>query len=207
MWWWSTSTYTCVICWQEWVTSPVIWRRRRRHLCLSSLTRRKTTTASSIVRGLSRLGAFNLPNICAAARGTFLWLARGLAWHVSSSKWTRLSVAYPELVSRGVSKSRKFKWLVKVGACKDVNPLIKKKSWPGGGGGFRATRKPPGYATGSASECCLWTFIQCGWPYLRAQQSANQWCSIWTPASFEAQQGLCELSTHVNCHEWECHIW
>ena len=33
-------------------------------------------------------------------------------------------VAYPELVSRGVSKSRKFKWLVKVGACKDVNPLI-----------------------------------------------------------------------------------
>ena len=34
------------------------------------------------------------------------------------------SVAYPELVSRGVSKSRKFKWLVKVGACKDVNPLI-----------------------------------------------------------------------------------
>ena len=31
------------------------------------------------------------------------------------------SVVYPELVSRGVSKSRKFKWLVKVGACKDVN--------------------------------------------------------------------------------------
>ena len=29
-----------------------------------------------------------------------------------------------ELVSRVVSKSRKFKWLVKVGACKDVNPLI-----------------------------------------------------------------------------------
>ena len=25
---------------------------------------------------------------------------------------------------KGVSKSRKFKWLVKVGACKDVNPLI-----------------------------------------------------------------------------------
>ena len=53
------------------------------------------------------------------------------------------TVAYPELVSRGVSKSPKFKWLVKVGACKDVNPLIKKKTWPGGGGGFRATRKPP----------------------------------------------------------------
>ena len=34
------------------------------------------------------------------------------------------TVAYPELVSRGVSKSRKFKWLVKVGAYKDVNPLI-----------------------------------------------------------------------------------
>ena len=41
---------------------------------------------------------------------------------------TLVTVAYPELVSRpgprGVSKSRKFKWLVKVGACKDVNPLI-----------------------------------------------------------------------------------
>ena len=45
-----------------------------------------------------------------------------------------VSVAYPELVSRGVSKSRKFKWLVKVGACKDVNPLIKKNHGRGGGG-------------------------------------------------------------------------
>ena len=35
-----------------------------------------------------------------------------------------VTVAYPELVPRGVSKSRKFKWLVKVGECKDVNPLI-----------------------------------------------------------------------------------
>ena len=32
------------------------------------------------------------------------------------------SVAYPELVSRGVSKSRKFKWLVKVGAPIRVSP-------------------------------------------------------------------------------------
>ena len=55
-------------------------------------------------------------------------------------------VAYPELVSRGVSKSRKFKWLVKVGACKDVNPLIKKKSWPGGGVSGQP-ENPPGYAT------------------------------------------------------------
>ena len=44
----------------------------------------------------------------------------GLTLAVSS----RPTVAYPELVSRGVSKSRKFKWLVKIGACKDVNPLI-----------------------------------------------------------------------------------
>ena len=51
-------------------------------------------------------------------------------------------MAYPELVLRGVSKSRKFKWLVKVGACKDVNPLIKKKSWPGGGG-FPGNQKTP----------------------------------------------------------------
>ena len=49
-------------------------------------------------------------------------------------------MAYPELVSRGVSKSRKFKWLVKVGACKDVNPVIKKKSWPGG---FPGNQKTP----------------------------------------------------------------
>ena len=54
------------------------------------------------------------------------------------------AVAYPELVSRGVSKSRKFKWLVKVGACKDVNPLIK-KTWPGGVSG--QPENPPGYAT------------------------------------------------------------
>ena len=55
------------------------------------------------------------------------------------------SVAYPELVSRGVSKSRNFKWLVKVGACKDVHPLIKKNSWPGGVSG--QPENPPGYAT------------------------------------------------------------
>ena len=56
-------------------------------------------------------------------------------------------MAYPELVSRGVSKSRKFKWLVKFGACKDVNPLISKKSWPGGGVSGQP-ENPPGYATG-----------------------------------------------------------
>ena len=50
-------------------------------------------------------------------------------------------MAYPELVSRGVSKSRKCKWLMKVGASNGVIPSLK-KSWPGGGG-FRATRKPP----------------------------------------------------------------
>ena len=50
-------------------------------------------------------------------------------------------VAYPELVSRGVSKSRKFQWLVKVGACKDVNLLIKKNH--GRGGGFPGNQKTP----------------------------------------------------------------
>ena len=44
--------------------------------------------------------------------------------HPTLTTSSRISVAYPELVSRGVSKSRNFKWLVKVGACKDVNPLI-----------------------------------------------------------------------------------
>ena len=42
---------------------------------------------------------------------------------------------------KGVSERRKCKWSVRVGASKGVNPLIK-KSWSGGGG-FRATRKPP----------------------------------------------------------------
>ena len=47
-----------------------------------------------------------------------------ISWQDLTIKCNVMSVAYPELVSRGVSKSRKFKWLVKVGACKDVNPLI-----------------------------------------------------------------------------------
>ena len=60
-------------------------------------------------------------------------------------------MAYPELVSRGVSKSRKFKWLVKVGACKDVNPLIKKKIMAGGGVSGQP-ENPPGYAT---ADVCI----------------------------------------------------
>ena len=51
-----------------------------------------------------------------------------------------LPVAYPELVSRGVSKSLKCKWLVKVCASNGFIPLIKKSM---AGGGFRATRTPP----------------------------------------------------------------
>ena len=56
-------------------------------------------------------------------------------------------MAYPELVSRGVSKSRKFKWLVKVGACNDVNPLIKQNHGREGGGVSGQPENPPGYAT------------------------------------------------------------
>ena len=44
---------------------------------------------------------------------------------------------------RGVSKSPKFKGLVKGGASNSVFRVDLKKSCPGGGGGFRATRKPP----------------------------------------------------------------
>ena len=51
------------------------------------------------------------------------------------------AVAYPEVVSGGGSKSRKFKWLVKVGVSKGVTPCLKNHGL--GGGGFRATRKPP----------------------------------------------------------------
>ena len=50
--------------------------------------------------------------------------ARRTWLHIYSKSRQLPTVAYPELVSRGVSKSLKFKWLVKVGACKDVNPLI-----------------------------------------------------------------------------------
>ena len=50
-------------------------------------------------------------------------------WRTPTVAWNHFpergfAVAYPELVSRGVSKGRKFKWLVKVCACKHVNPLI-----------------------------------------------------------------------------------
>ena len=53
------------------------------------------------------------------------------------------TVAYPELVSRGVSKSRKCKWLVKVCASNGVTPLIKKYHGRGGGGGFPGNQKTP----------------------------------------------------------------
>ena len=55
-------------------------------------------------------------------------------------------MAYPELVSRGVSKSRKLNRLVKIGASKGVTPLIEKNHGRGGGG-FPGNQKKPGYAT------------------------------------------------------------
>ena len=55
-------------------------------------------------------------------------------------------MAYPELVSRGVSKSRKCKWLVKVGASNGVTSLIK-KIMAGGGGVSGQPEKTPGYAS------------------------------------------------------------
>ena len=50
-------------------------------------------------------------------------------------------MAYPELVSRGVSKSHKFKWLVKVGASKGVIRVDLKKIMAGGG--FPGNKKKP----------------------------------------------------------------
>ena len=47
---------------------------------------------------------------------------------------TQLSVAYPELVLRGVSERRKCKWPVRVGASNGVTPLIKTNHGRGGGG-------------------------------------------------------------------------
>ena len=54
-------------------------------------------------------------------------------------------MAYPELVSRGVSKSLKCKWLVKAGASNGFIPLIKKNM--AGGGVSGQPENPPGYAT------------------------------------------------------------
>ena len=59
--------------------------------------------------------------------------------------YSLISVAYPELVSRGVSKSRKCKWLVKVGASNGVTPTDKKIM----AGGFPDNQNHPGYATGN----------------------------------------------------------
>ena len=56
----------------------------------------------------------------------------------------RLSSCRPFGWFQGGSKSRKSKWMVKVGASNGYTPLIKKNH---GWGGFRATRKRPGYAT------------------------------------------------------------
>ena len=54
-------------------------------------------------------------------------------------------MAYPKLVLRGVSKTRKFKWLVKVGASIYQTPDFKKNL--GWGEGFPGNKKNPGYAT------------------------------------------------------------
>ena len=58
-------------------------------------------------------------------------------------------VAYPELVSGGVSKSRKFKWLVKVGVSQGVTMVITKNHGRWGGGSGQPENHPgrPGYNT------------------------------------------------------------
>ena len=51
----------------------------------------------------------------------------------SYNKGISATVAYPELVSRGVSERRKCKWLVRVVASNGVTLLIKKIMVGGGG--------------------------------------------------------------------------
>ena len=51
-------------------------------------------------------------------------------------------MAYPELVSWGVSKSHIFKGLVKIGACKGVIRVDLKKNHAKGGG-FPGNQKTP----------------------------------------------------------------
>ena len=72
-----------------------------------------------------------------------------------------LPVAYPELVSRGVSKSRKCRWLMKVGVSNGATPILKNN---GREGGFRATRKPPWIRHGLRNICVCTFYTQTSSP-------------------------------------------
>ena len=63
--------------------------------------------------------------------------------HINTT--SSLAVAYPELVSRGVSERRKCKWLLRVGASNGATRRLKKIMVGGGGSG--QPEKKPGYAT------------------------------------------------------------
>ena len=64
-----------------------------------------------------------------------------VAYDQCPTHYTYGPVAYPGLVSRGVSKNLKCKWLVKVDASNSVTPLNKKNH--GRGGGFPGNQKTP----------------------------------------------------------------
>ena len=91
------------------------------------------TEDNPVPRGWSRK-----PTSLADANEMLTVIAPEVLGHVAASLHSS-PVAYPELVSKGVSKTRKFKWLVKVGASIYQTPDLKKNL---GWGGFRATKNP-----------------------------------------------------------------
>ena len=100
---------------------------------------------------------------------------------------TPLAVAYPELVSRGVSKSRKFKRLVKIGASKGVTPMIETNHGRGGGGFSGQPKNHPGYATGWADQIVNDTQLSLS-DTVKATQDRPTWRSIVRDATCPATQ-------------------
>ena len=78
-----------------------------------------------------------------------VYFQRVTTWHALQIKNLSESnaVAYPALVSRGVSERRKCKWLVRVGASNGVTPHRFKKNHGRGGGVSGQPENPPGYTT------------------------------------------------------------
>ena len=97
---------------------------------------------------------------------------------------TLVAVAYPELVLRGVSKSHTFKWLVKVGASKDVIRVDLNKIMAGGSG----QPKKPGYATEYTLE-----IGHMDTEYLYVRVGLHQWSAL-SPLLFILLMGVLQAN-------------
>ena len=100
-------------------------------------------------------------------------------------------MAYPELVSGGVSKSHKCKGLVKVGAGKGVIRVDLKKH--GRGGVSEQPENPPGYAT---------VVHGCHFCYGSLLQASDDWLTFKT-ISLDNKRDTVTLSLYV-WKGWQC---